>query len=68
MSAAFLCAEGGISQAMIANQAAYLAGWLAKLRSDSRLIVSAAVQAQRAADYILNRCPGVHADGGSDQL
>jgi antirestriction protein ArdC len=28
MGAAFLCAEAGISNAVIANQAAYLAGWL----------------------------------------
>lgn len=30
MGAAFLCAEAGISPAVIDNQAAYVAGWLAK--------------------------------------
>jgi antirestriction protein ArdC len=55
MGAAFLCAEAGISPAVITNQAAYLQGWLAKLRSDKRLLVIAAAQAQKAADYILNR-------------
>jgi antirestriction protein ArdC len=55
MGAAFLCAEAGISPAVITNQAAYVQGWLAKLRSDKRLLVIAAAQAQKAADYILNR-------------
>ena len=55
MSAAYLCAEAGISPAVVENQAAYVQGWLAKLRSDKRLVVIAAAQAQRAADYILNR-------------
>jgi antirestriction protein ArdC len=57
-SAAYLCAEAGISPAVLANQAAYIQGWLAKLRSDKRMLVAAAAQAQRAADYILNAAPG----------
>ena len=55
MSAAFLCAEAGISTAVISNQAAYIQGWLAKLRSNKRLVIMAAAQAQKAADFILNR-------------
>ena len=55
MSAAYLCAEAGISPAVIANEAAYIHGWLARLRSNERMVVTAAAQAQRAADYILNR-------------
>jgi antirestriction protein ArdC len=55
LGAAFLCAEAGISHAVIPNQAAYVAGWLKKLRDDRRLLIHAAAQAQRAADYILNR-------------
>jgi antirestriction protein ArdC len=55
MGVAFLCAEASISPAVIDNQAAYIQGWLAKLRSDKRLVVIAAAQAQKAADYILNR-------------
>jgi len=54
MSAAYLCAEGGISPAVPENQAAYIAGWLKKLRDDRRLVLRAAGQAQKAADYILN--------------
>ena len=30
MGAAYLCAEAGISTAVIENQAAYVAGWLKK--------------------------------------
>jgi len=55
MGAAFLCAEAGISPAVIDNQAAYVAGWLKKLRDDRKLLVNAAAQAQRAADFILGR-------------
>jgi antirestriction protein ArdC len=55
MSAAFVCAEAGISPVVIENQAAYIAGWLSKLRSDARLIVMAAAAGQKAADCVLGR-------------
>ena len=55
MGAAFLCAESGISPAVIDNQAAYIAGWLTRLRNDRRMLVRAAALAQHAADYILGR-------------
>jgi antirestriction protein ArdC len=54
-SAAYLCAEAGISPAVISNQAAYIQGWLSKIQSDRRLVIMAAAQAQKAADFILNR-------------
>jgi len=55
MGAAFLCAEAGISNAVIENQAAYLAGWLKKVEDNRKLLIHAAAQAQKAADYILGR-------------
>ena len=55
--AAYLCAEAGISNAVIHNQAAYVAGWLKKLRDERKLLIHAAAQAQHAVDYILNRKP-----------
>lgn len=55
MCAAFLCAEAGISPMILENQTAYLQGWLATLRGEKRMVVTAAAQAQRAADYILVR-------------
>jgi antirestriction protein ArdC len=57
LSAAFLCAEAGISPAVIDHQASYIARWLKKLRDDHKLVIHAAAQAQKAADYILNRPP-----------
>ena len=57
MGAAYLCAEAGISTAVIENQAAYVAGWLSKLRDERKLLIHAAAQAQRAADFVLNRQP-----------
>jgi antirestriction protein ArdC len=55
LGAAYLCAEAGISNEVIHNQASYVAGWLKKLRDERKLLIHAAAQAQRAADYILNR-------------
>jgi antirestriction protein ArdC len=55
MGAAFLCAEAGISSAVLENQTAYIAGWLKKLRDDRKLVIHAAAQGQKAADYILRR-------------
>ena len=55
--AAYLCAEAGISNAVVANQAAYVAGWLKALRDNHKLLIHAAAQAQKAADYIMNRKP-----------
>ena len=55
---AFLCAEAGISPAVIDNQAAYIQGWLKALKNDSKLLVNAAAQAQKAADWIMRRKEG----------
>jgi antirestriction protein ArdC len=54
MSTAFLCSYAGIQPTVIENQAAYLSGWLKQMKSDKKLVVSAAGQAQRAADWIRN--------------
>jgi antirestriction protein ArdC len=55
MGAAMLCGVAGIESRTLDNSASYLQSWINRLRSDSRLIVSAASQAQKAADYILAR-------------
>jgi antirestriction protein ArdC len=55
MGAAFLCGHCGIEDTTIDNSAAYIQGWLKKLRGDSRLVVHAAAAAQKAADFILGR-------------
>jgi len=53
MTTAMVCATIGISQPLIANQAAYIQSWLSKLKDDKRLLVKAGGRAQKAADYIL---------------
>ena len=55
MGAAFLCGLAEIGERTIDNSAAYLNGWLEQLRHDKMLIVQAAAQAQKAADFILGR-------------
>jgi len=57
MGAAFLCGHAGIENTTIENSAAYLAGWLKALKNDKTLLIHAAAQAQKAADYILNVKP-----------
>jgi antirestriction protein ArdC len=53
MGAAFLCGHAGIAERTLNNSAAYLQNWLTALQNDKTLIVQAAAQAQKAADFIL---------------
>ena len=55
MGAAFLCGLWEIDIETIENTVAYIQGWLSKLKSDKRLVVQAAAQAQKAADFVLGR-------------
>jgi antirestriction protein ArdC len=55
MGAAFLCGVAGIENSTIEQSAAYLKGWLRALASEPRMLVIAAAQAQKAADFILGR-------------
>ncbi len=55
MGAAFLAGYCGIENRTINNSAAYLASWLDALKNDSRMVLIAAGQAQKAADLILSR-------------
>ena len=52
MGAAMLCGVTGIVNQTIDNSAAYIQGWLSKLRKDSTLVVQAAAQAQKAVDWV----------------
>ena len=54
MGAAFLVSESGI-EVNYSNSASYIASWLRQLKNDKKLIVSAASQAQKGADFILDR-------------
>ena len=62
MGAAMLCGISGIETKTLENSAAYLQSWITRLRGDSRLVVSAASAAQKAADYILGK---MQDDGGA---
>lgn len=55
MGAAMLSGMAGISHATLSNSASYLQTWIERLKSDSRLIISAASHAQKVADYILGK-------------
>jgi len=55
MGAAMLSGIAGISHATLSNSASYLQAWISRLKSDSRLIITAASHAQKAADYILGK-------------
>jgi len=57
MGAAFLCGYVNIEDAALQNQAAYIAAWKRKLENDSMILLQAAAQGQKAADYILGRTP-----------
>lgn len=55
MTSAFLCGHAGIESSTIENQAAYIDGWRKAIKKDTKIIVLAAAQAQKAADYILQQ-------------
>ena len=53
LGASFLCGVAGIELYTLANSSAYLQSWLNALKSDKKLFVQAAGQAQKAVGYIL---------------
>ena len=55
MGAAFLCADAAIEHETIENSAAYIDGWLTRLKNDKKILIQAAGKAQKATDYILNK-------------
>lgn len=62
MGAAFLCAHAGIAPVVLDNSAAYIAGWLKRLKSDKKLVIQAAAAAQKAANRILGDAEGVETE------
>lgn len=57
LGSAFLCAGCNMKK-HIENHAAYIKGWLEALKNDSRMIVYASSQAQKAANYIYTHQKG----------
>ncbi len=55
LGGSFLCGHAGIqNDRTVENNAAYIQGWVKKLKNDNQLIIQATGKAQKAADYILN--------------
>jgi antirestriction protein ArdC len=53
LGAAFLCSVAGIANKQTeASSASYIASWLSVLKDDPSVLISAAGQAQKAADYL----------------
>ncbi|MGC4100850.1 ArdC family protein [Ferruginibacter sp.] len=55
LGSSYLNSFTGLLEKEIENSAAYIAGWLGKLKNDKRFIIQASGQAQRAVDFILNQ-------------
>jgi antirestriction protein ArdC len=68
MSAAYLCGVAGISNATLDQSASYIKEWSIRLKKDPKLLISAASQAQKSADYILGatRSAAAADDPGAD--
>ena len=67
MGAAYLCGVCGIDNVTIDNSAAYIQSWMQVLRNDPTMLVHAAAQAQKAADYIQNLQPEVGTSGAPEE-
>ena len=55
MGSCFLSSVSGISEMVIENQTSYIDNWLKALKNDSKLLVSASSQAQKAVNHILGK-------------
>lgn len=53
MGAAYLCGLTDIQQQTIENNASYIKSWIKTFKNDSKVLIMAAAQAQKAVDYIL---------------
>ena len=53
MGAAYLCGLTDIQQQTIENNAAYIKSWIKTFKDDSKVLIMAAAQAQKAVDYML---------------
>jgi antirestriction protein ArdC len=54
IGACFLNAQAEIETQQFDNNVAYINGWLKRLRQESRLVVKAGMEAQKAVDFILD--------------
>jgi antirestriction protein ArdC len=66
MTSAFLSAEAGILEDVLAPAASYIHGRMSALKDDAKLVVHAAAQAQKATDWVLGRQPRAEAENGEE--
>ncbi|MDF7827045.1 zincin-like metallopeptidase domain-containing protein, partial [Pontiellaceae bacterium B12227] len=64
MTAAFLCGYCGILMSTETNQAAYLSGWLKRLKSDPTVLLKAGSEAQKSFEWIMNDAGQVEVQEG----
>ncbi len=57
LTSSFCCALIGLDNSVIDDAASYIGGWLKRLKSDPKVIVTAAGLAQRATDWIRGEDP-----------
>ncbi|MCB2181244.1 MAG: hypothetical protein KQH63_04425 [Desulfobulbaceae bacterium] len=58
MTAGFLCGIAGIDNKTLENSVAYIQGWVQRFQDKPKMVVLAAAQAQKAADYIVGNFQG----------
>lgn len=56
IGACFLKSIAGIPEKQFDNNVAYINSWLKALKDDKRMVIFASAQAQKAVNFILNRC------------
>jgi len=61
MTSSYLSAVAGIEQANLEDNAAYIGAWLKTIKEDVKAVVTAAGQAQKAADLIIGSAVAVEA-------
>ncbi|MCJ8347739.1 zincin-like metallopeptidase domain-containing protein, partial [bacterium] len=55
MASSFLCGVCGIGNKALQSSASYIESWLKVLKSDHKILIISAAQAQKAADLIVNK-------------
>ena len=60
MGSAFLCSQTGIEPSTIDDSVSYIQNWLNVFRQDKKLLIYAASQGQKAAEYITGKRPGAY--------
>lgn len=67
IAAHYLCFYAGISENVCIPNAKHIYGWIERFTDDPKFIVSAATQAQKAVDYILNLKPTQESDNDNQE-